>query len=103
MLSDDLGLLNPYLRCIRDVYRIHKDELNAIKNIELRYNRLAELNVHEQVINVLKTSTVQIAFQAGELKVHGWVFDMSTGKLIDLKIDAVTIMDGIREIYKITP
>jgi len=99
MLSTDLGILNPWLRNIRDVYRIHKDELNAISNEEQKYKRLVELNVQEQCINVLKTADVQIAIKKRNLNVHGWVFDIHSGKLIDLKIDFDKLLEDIREIY----
>lgn len=99
MNSQDLGLLNPWLRNIRDVYRIHKDELNAIENEAKRYDRFVELNVQEQCVNVMKVAEVQTACRKENLKVHGWVFDVHTGRIIDLKIDTDRILDGIREIY----
>ena len=102
MQQSDLGILNPWLRNIRDVYRIHKKELNAIADEEQRYHRLAELNVQEQCINIIKTAEVQKASTERNLKVHGWIFDIHNGKLIDLKIDFPEILKGIREIYKIT-
>lgn len=101
MQPADLGLLNPWLRNIRDVYRIHKDELNAITDEEARYDRLIELNVQEQCINVLKLSAVQEAYYDHELTVHGWVFDVHTGKLKDLNINFAKILSDIREIYRI--
>lgn len=101
MQSADLGILNPWLRNIRDVYRLHKDELNSIDDEEQRYNRLVELNVQEQCVNVIKTSDVQKAYKEREITVHGWVFDMKTGKLIDLKIDFDHILKEIMEIYRI--
>ena len=87
MQSADLGILNPWLRNIRDVYRIHKNELNAITDEDKKYDRLVELNVKEQCVNLIKTAAVQKAYRDRGLKVHGWVFDVHTGKLIDLKID----------------
>lgn len=99
MVSEDLGILNPWLRNIRDVYRHHKDELNAIEDEEKRYDRLVELNVEEQAINVVKMAAVQKAMRNRDMKIHGWVFDIRTGKLIDLKIDFDAILDEIREIY----
>jgi carbonic anhydrase len=102
MQSADLGILNPWLRNIRDVYRIHKTELNAIQDEELRYNRLVELNVQEQCINVIKTSDVQKAVKERNLTIHGWVFDIKSGRLNDLKIDFDHILEDIREIYRIT-
>lgn len=97
----DMGLLNPWLRNIRDVYRQHKNELNAIKDEGERYNRLVELNVQEQCVNLIKTAAVQEAVHERNLKVHGWVFDIHSGKLIDLKIDFDNILKDIREIYKL--
>ncbi|MFM9945888.1 MAG: carbonic anhydrase [Bacteroidia bacterium] len=97
----DMGILNPWLRNIRDVYRTHKEELNAIAVEEDRYNRLVELNVQEQCINLIKTAAVQEAHKERGLQVHGWVFDIHTGKLIDLKIDFPKILGNIMEIYKL--
>ncbi|HUX50699.1 MAG TPA: carbonic anhydrase [Spirochaetia bacterium] len=99
MESKDLGILNPWLRNIRDVYRLHRHELNAISDEESRYRRLVELNVEEQCVNALKTSVVQIAVRAKQLTVHGWVFDIHTGMLNDLMIDFDEKLQGIREIY----
>ncbi|WP_271424107.1 carbonic anhydrase [Aequorivita sinensis] len=99
MESKDLGILNPWLRNIRDVYRIHRDELNEIGCEEEKYRRLVELNVQEQCVNVIKTADVQIAVRQGRLSVHGWVMDIGTGKLIDLNIDFEKVLEGIMEIY----
>lgn len=101
MKSEDLGILNPWLRNIRDVYRIHKTELDSVKDEGERYKRLIELNVQEQCVNVIKTSQYQKAFKDRNVTVHGWVFDISTGKLIDLKIDFAKILEHIREIYRL--
>ena len=99
MQAQDLGILNPWLRNIRDVYRIHKSELNNISDENDRYNRLIELNVQEQCINLIKIASVQKAYRQRNLQVHGWVFDMRTGKLIDLKIDLPKELKDIMEIY----
>lgn len=101
MRSEDMGLLNPWLRNIRDVYRIHHSELDAITDEDLRYKRLVELNVQEQCVNVLKTADVQKAYNERTLTVHGWVFDIKSGQLIDLKIDFDKILKRIMEIYRI--
>ena len=101
MESQDLGVLNPWLRNIRDVYRIHSEELNAIENEEERYKRLVELNVQEQCFNVIKTAQVQQAYKDREFSVHGWVFDIHSGKLIDLEIDFPKLLQNVMEIYKI--
>jgi len=101
MQSSDLGILNPWLRNIRDVYRLHKTELNNVTDESERYNRLVELNVQEQCVNLIKTAVVQQAYKERGLSVHGWVFDVHSGKLIDLKIDFPKILAEIMEIYRI--
>lgn len=101
MQPADMGLLNPWLRNIRDVYRLHKEELNGIEDEASRYDRLVELNVQEQCVNLLKTAAVQEAIKQRGLTVHGWVFDIRTGKLIDLNIDFEQILKGIMEIYNL--
>ena len=99
MQSADLGVLNGWLRNIRDVYRMHRDELNVIEDEGKKYDRLVELNVKEQCVNLIKTAAVQKAYRDRGLKVHGWVFDVHTGKLIDLKIDFEKYLTDIMEIY----
>lgn len=99
MQSTDLGILNPWLQNIRDVYRLHHRELDALPTEEQRYNRLVELNVQEQCINLIKTSEVQNAHRNRGLNVLGWIFDVHTGKLIDLKIDFDEVLKDIMDIY----
>lgn len=100
MEQEDLGVLNPWLRNIRDVYRLHKTELNSIDDDEARYKRLVELNVIEQSINVIKVSEVQSAIRNRKLQIHGWVFDIHTGKLVKLDINHTNIIRDISSIYK---
>jgi len=103
MIPKDMGILNPWLRTIRDVYRMHHDELVGIKNEQERYNRLVELNVTEQATNVIKTAAVQKSYiKYGYPIVHGWVFDLHTGLLKDLNIDFKKILKDIQEIYDLT-
>lgn len=102
MESKDLGILNAWLRNIRDVYRTHRVELNAIEDEDAKYRRLVELNVQEQCINVIKTAEVQKAYNLRGLKVHGWVFDISTGKLIDLEINFPELLKNVMEIYRLS-
>lgn len=103
MTPKDMGILNPWLRTIRDVYRLHATELDAIADEHARYNRLVELNVIEQATNVIKTANVQKAYvQNGYPIVHGWVFDLHTGILIDLKINFEEILRNIQKIYDLT-
>jgi len=102
MQATDLGLLNPWLRNIRDVYRTHREELNAIVDVEDKYKRLVELNVQEQCINVIKTAVIQKAYRERKITVHGWVFDIHSGSLIDLNIDFDRILENIMEIYRLS-
>ncbi len=96
-----MGILNPWLRNIRDVYRLHMEELNSIEEEGARYNRLIELNVQEQCINLIKTAAVQEAYKDRGLQVHGWVFDIHTGKIIDLKINFKSVLSEIMKIYRL--
>ena len=103
MTPQDLGLMNPWLRNIRDVYRLHQAELDAIEDDQKRYDRLVELNVQEQCINVIKMAVVQEQYLVDEYPiVHGWVFDLKTGKIIDLEIDFESILKDIQKIYNLT-
>ncbi|CAM2993077.1 carbonic anhydrase [Flavobacterium succinicans] len=101
MQQSDLGLLNPWLRNIRDVYRLHFKELEAIPNEEARNRRLVELNVQEQCINIIKMAEIQQANLERKLVVYGWVFDLKTGELKDLKIDFDAILQRITTVYNI--
>ena len=103
MQAQDFGILNPWLRNIRDVFRLYKDELLTIENENKRYQRLVELNVYEQCRNVIKTAAVQKSYvKTGFPIVHGWVFDLHTGLINDLKIDFENILHDIQEIYNLT-
>lgn len=103
MQPKDLGILNPWLRNIRDVYRLHKTELEAIDDIDSRYNRLVELNAQEQCINIIKTAAVQQSYvEKGYPLVSGWVFDIKTGLIKDLQIDFEHVLRDIQEIYNLT-
>lgn len=102
MVPQDLGLLNPWIRNIRDVYRLHKESLDSITDEEQRYQRLVELNVEEQAFNVLKTAAVQKSVLAtGFPKIHGWVFDVGTGELLDQHIDFSKKLNNMKEVYNL--
>ena len=89
------GLIDTWLRHIKDVYRYHQDKLDAIEDEEEKLNLLCELNVIEQVANVCHTSIVQKAWEAGqELSVHGWIYSIEDGILKDLNV----CVDGACEI-----
>ncbi len=103
MMPKDMGILNPWLRTIRDVYRHYEQELNEIKDEKARYDRLVELNVIEQAVNVIKTANVQKGYlKKGYPIVHGWVFDLHTGVLKDLNINFVEQLRNIQKIYDLT-
>ena len=103
MTPKDLGLLNPWLRNIRDVYRLHEDELDAIPEEEARYNRLVELNVVEQCRNIIKTAAVQQSYAKNQFPiVHGWVFNFHDGLLKNLEIDFADMLARIQKIYNLT-
>ncbi|KAF2201816.1 carbonic anhydrase 2 [Delitschia confertaspora ATCC 74209] len=103
MEPHDLGILNPWLRNIRDVYRLHEKELDGILDEEKRYERLVELNVVEQCRNVIKTAAVQKSYMEGGFPVvHGWVFGFKDGLLKDLEIGFEGVLGGIRKIYDLT-
>lgn len=94
-----LGLIDNWLRNIKDVYRLYERELDAIKNKEKKAERLVELNVIEQVLNLTKTSIIQSAWSKGQkLSVHGLVYDVRNGMLNDL---STTISDNseLQEFY----
>jgi carbonic anhydrase len=100
----DMGQLNSWLQTLRDVYRFHKEELDAITDEHQRFDRLVELNVQEQCINLIKIDHVQRAwYKTGFPKVHGWVFDVRTGQLKNLGLNMEQIFSDIRRIYDLKP
>jgi carbonic anhydrase len=87
MTNKQFGLIDNWLRHIKDVYRVHAKELDAIADETKRGDRLVELNVVENVSNLCKTSIVQNAWTNGqELNVHGWVYSLATGVITDMKV-----------------
>jgi carbonic anhydrase len=83
--DDKLGLADNWLRHVQDVRWKHEEEMDALDTEVLRHNRLCELNVVEQVLNVSRTTIVRDAWARGQaLAVHGWVYDVSDGLLRDL-------------------
>lgn len=101
MTNRHIGLIDNWIRHIKDVYRFHRDELDAIADTQLRFDRFVELNVVEQVLDLGKTSIVQSAWERGqELHIHGWVYDLSEGLVRDQKI---TLKDNksLSDVYKL--
>lgn len=79
------GLIDNWLQHIKDIYRFHKNEIDAIDDEKSKFNIMCELNVKEQVLNVAKTTIVKEAWKRGqELSVHGWIYDIHDGILKDL-------------------
>ena len=94
------GVIDNWLRNIKDVYRLHQKELEGISDLEKRNRRLTELNISEQVYNLCKTSIIQNAWKKNKRPhVHGWVYDVANGIINDLK---VTVRDQgeMHGIYK---
>jgi len=100
----DMGQLNSWLQTLRDVRRLHRAELEAIPDDHQRFDRLVELNVLEQCMNIIKIDHVQRSwYRSGFPKIHGWVFDVRTGKLIDLGLNMEKEFSSIRSIYDLKP
>jgi carbonic anhydrase len=87
MGNKQFGLIDNWLRHIKDVYRTYASELDMLNDPEEKAQKLVELNVIENVYNLCKTSTLQNAWKKGqELSVHGWVYSLETGIIKDLKV-----------------
>ena len=100
----DMGQLNSWLQTLRDVRRLHRQELEAIEDPQAQLDRLIERNVYEQCLNIIKIDHVQKAwYKTGFPKVHGWVFDVRTGKLNSLGLNMETEFAAIRSIYDLKP
>ncbi len=85
MGNSSIGVIDNWIQHIKNEYRLHKVELNAIKDENVRFNRFVEINVYEQVFNLAKTSIVQSAWNSGqELSIHGWAYGLNSGYVTDL-------------------
>ena len=101
---NDMSHLNSWLQTLRDVYRIHREELDMIGDFRQRTDKLTELNVIEQCINIIKIDHVQRSwYEKGFPVVHGWVFDVRTGRLIDLDLNMQEVYREVSSIYDIKP
>ena len=88
MGNESVGIIDNWIRHIKDVYRLHHKELDAIEDETERFNRFVELNVIEQVYDLAKTSIVQSAWKRGqELSIHGWVYGLNSGYVTDLNVN----------------
>ena len=98
--GEDLGLVENWLRHIQDVHRKHADLIDRCGTLEGRRNRLAELNVIEQVINVCRTTIVRDAWKRNQpLSVHGWIYGIQDGKLNDLDV-CITCIEEIESAHR---
>ncbi|RKD19640.1 carbonic anhydrase [Pelobium manganitolerans] len=89
MSQKQFGLIDNWLRHIKDIYRTYAFELDMMQDEKERGNRLVELNVIENVYNLCKTNTVQNAWKNGhQLSVHGWAYSLETGIITDLKVSS---------------
>lgn len=97
------GIINKWLRNIKDVYRFHQDEIESIENEEKKVNKLVELNVKEQVLNLAKTSIVQHAWKESNAPhLHGWVYGLNNGLIHPIlemapgsKLDDIYMFDNL--------
>jgi len=95
------GLIDNWLRHIKDVYRYHEAEIEALQDDREKINLLCELNVVEQVANICHTTIVQNAWKSGqELAVHGWIYSIEDGILKDLDV-CITSLDDISRIHRV--
>ena len=100
MTNKQFGIIDNWLRNIKDVYRLHATELDAIADEKERADRLVEFNVIEGVENISKTSIVQNAWKNGQqLNVHGWVYALETGLIKDLRVSRGN-NDNLEEVFK---
>lgn len=99
MTNSDFGLINKWLRNIKEVYEKHSQELTDIEDFELRFDKLVELNVLEQVRNLAKTTIIQKAWKNGKYPyLHGWVLDLNSGlikSVKDVKHNDTSFIDDI--------
>jgi carbonic anhydrase len=101
MTNKHIGLIDNWIRHIKDVYRFHSSELNSIVDETERFNRFVELNVVEQVLDLAKTSIVQGAWENNQdLHVHGWVYDVADGIINDLGI-SIKNDETLSDVYKL--
>ena len=88
MSNDSIGIIDNWIRHIKDVYRLHNEYLDGIVDENERFNTFVEINVKEQVYDLAKTSIVQSVWKNGqELTLHGWVYGLNSGFVTDLNVN----------------
>lgn len=101
MTNKHVGLIDNWIRHIKDTYRFHKVELDSIHDYTTRLNRFIELNVQEQVYDLAKTSIIQNAWASGqEVHLHGWVYAIEDGLIRDQNV-TIKSNDGLEEVYQL--
>ncbi len=100
--NKQFGIIDNWLRAIKDTYRLHNHELDLISDHKKRCDRLVELNVMESVFNVTKTSIVQNKWASGKtLNIHGWVYSIETGLIKDLNLSC-SAPDNLSAVFRVS-
>lgn len=101
MGNQSIGLIDNWIRHIKDVYRLHDAYLDSIEGEEERFNKFVEINTQEQVFDLAKTSIVQNAWKNGQdLTLHGWAYGLNSGYVTDLGVN-MTSNDNLDEVYRL--
>jgi len=101
MGNQSIGLIDNWIRHIKDVYRLHEDYLNSFENEDDRFNKFVEINAQEQVFDLAKTSIVQGAWRNGQdLTLHGWTYGLNSGYVTDLGVN-MSSNNELDEVYRL--
>ena len=101
MGNDSIGIIDNWIRHIKDIYRLHDKYLNAIADETERFNAFVEINVKEQVFDLAKTSILQAAWKNGQdVSIHGWVYGLNSGYVTDLGVNFSSNQD-LDEVYQL--
>jgi carbonic anhydrase len=101
MTNQSIGIIDNWIRHIKDVYRLHQEFLDSIKDENERFNAFVEVNVKEQVFDLAKTSIVQSAWKNGQdLTLHGWAYGLNSGFVTDLDVNISSDVD-LDEVYQL--
>ncbi|GAA4040509.1 carbonate dehydratase [Flavobacterium chungnamense] len=101
MGNQSIGLIDNWIRHIKDVYRLHEHYLNTIEDEEERFNKFVEVNAQEQVFDLAKTSIVQNAWRNGqELTLHGWTYGLNSGYVTDLGVN-MSSNEELDDVYQL--
>ncbi len=101
MGNQSIGIIDNWIRHIKDVYRLHDRYLNSIEDETERFNTFVEINAKEQVFDLAKTSIVQGAWKNGQdLTLHGWVYGLNSGFVTDLNVN-ISSNDELDDVYQL--